>query len=49
MLKLRDWIDVNNLDWRALSCNSNAIKLLKENQDKLIGIGYHLIQMLLNY
>ena len=35
MLKLRDWIDINKIDWLWLSKNSNAIELLKENQDKI--------------
>ena len=35
MLKLRDWIDINKLDWDGLSLNSNAIELLKENKNKI--------------
>ncbi len=35
MLKLRDWIDINKIDWGWLSLNSNAIELLKENQNKI--------------
>ncbi len=35
MLKLRDWIDINKIDWDILSYNTNAIELLKENQDKI--------------
>ena len=35
MLKLRDWIDINKIDWEYLSLNPNAIKLLKENKDKI--------------
>ncbi len=35
MLKLRDWIDINKLNWEHLSINPNAIELLKENQDKI--------------
>ncbi len=35
MYKLRDWIDINKIDWEGLSFNSNAIELLKENQDKI--------------
>ena len=27
MLKLRDWIDINKIDWVNLSLNPNAIKL----------------------
>ena len=33
--KLRDWIDINKLNWNYLSYNPNAIELLKENQDKI--------------
>ena len=33
--KLRDWIDINKIDWEYLSFNSNAIELLKENQNKI--------------
>ena len=29
MLKLKSWIDINKLDWRSLSLNPNAIKMLK--------------------
>jgi len=35
MLKLRDWIDINKINWNYLSLNPNAIELLKENQDKI--------------
>ena len=35
MLKLRDWVDINRLNWSSLSYNPNAIKLLKENIDKI--------------
>ena len=35
MLKLRDWIDINKIDWVYLSLNPNAIDLLKENKDKI--------------
>ena len=35
MLKLRDWIDINTLNWNDLSFNQNAIELLKENKDKI--------------
>jgi hypothetical protein len=35
MLKLRDWIDINKLNWNELSFNSNAIELLKENPNKI--------------
>jgi hypothetical protein len=33
--KLRDWIDINKLDWDMLSLNPNAIELIKANQDKI--------------
>jgi hypothetical protein len=35
MLKLRDWIDINKINWITLSLNPNAIKLLKENKNKI--------------
>ncbi len=35
MLKLRDLVDINKIDWVSLSLNPNAIELLKENQDKI--------------
>jgi hypothetical protein len=35
MLKLRNWIDINKLNWVYLSLNPNAMELLKENQNKL--------------
>jgi hypothetical protein len=34
-LKLRDWIDIEKLDWRWLSANPNAIELLMANPDKI--------------
>ena len=33
--KLRDWIDIEKLDWDLLSFNSRAIKLLEENPEKI--------------
>jgi hypothetical protein len=33
--KLLDWIDINNLCWKRLSRNPNAINLLKQNLDKI--------------
>jgi len=33
--KLRDWIDIDKLNWNILSYNLNAIKLLEENPDKI--------------
>jgi hypothetical protein len=33
--KLRDWIDINKIEWDALSENENAIELLKENKEKI--------------
>jgi hypothetical protein len=35
MYKLRDWIDINKLDWEYLSKNPNAIHLLEQNQNKI--------------
>ena len=35
MLKLREWIDINKINWFYLSNNPNTIELLKENQDKI--------------
>jgi hypothetical protein len=35
MYKLRDWIDINKLDWFHLSYNHNAIDLLEKNFDKI--------------
>ena len=35
MLKLRDWININKLNWYGLSFNPNAIELLKENKNKI--------------
>ncbi len=35
MLKLRDWININKLNWHGLSLKSNAIELLKENINKI--------------
>ena len=34
-LKLRDWIDVDEIDWYFLSHNPNAISLLERNLDKI--------------
>ena len=34
-LKLRDWIDVDKIDWEWLSENPNAIDLLEKNMDKI--------------
>ena len=33
--KLRDWIDINKIEWSSLSLNINAIGLLKENLSKI--------------
>ena len=30
--KLRDWIEITNLDWDCLSGNPNAIFLLEQNK-----------------
>ena len=35
MLKLRDWIDIDKINWDGLSINPNAIELLKKNQNKI--------------
>ena len=35
MLKLRNWIDINKIEWSTLSLNPNAIELLKENPHKI--------------
>jgi hypothetical protein len=35
--KLRDWIPIEKLDSTELSLNLNAIDLLKQNPEKLIG------------
>ena len=34
-MKLRDWINPNNLNWDYLSSNPNAIYLLKANSHKI--------------
>ena len=39
--KLRDWIDINKLDWSSLSYNANAIQLLKDNINKIVTIISH--------
>ena len=33
--KLRDWIDIEKLNWNMLSLNPNAIELLEQNEDKI--------------
>ncbi len=48
-LKLHDWIDITKIDWSSISLNPNAIKLLKENQDKIDWIIYLQIQMQCHY
>ena len=35
MMKLRDFIDKDKLYWYGISCNPNAIELLRENPDKI--------------
>ena len=35
MYKLRDWISLDELNWRYLSLNLNAIDLLERNLDKI--------------
>ena len=34
-LKLRDWVDIDQIDWGDLSYNPNAIHLLERNLDKI--------------
>jgi hypothetical protein len=34
-MKLRDWVDVYELDWECLSLNPAAIDLLRANPDKI--------------
>ena len=33
--KLKNWINIQNLDWSYLSNNINSIELLKKNPDKI--------------
>ena len=33
--KLRDWIDVDKINWDNLSLNKNAINLLERNLEKI--------------
>jgi hypothetical protein len=35
MFKIRNWIDLNKLNWDLLSENPNAINILEKNQDKI--------------
>ena len=35
-LKLLDWIDINNIDFKRLSYNPNAIHLLEQNINKIV-------------
>jgi len=35
MYKLRDWIDINKLNWKELSKNTRAIHILELNLDKI--------------
>ena len=34
-MKLKDWVDINKLNWHFLSNNKNAIGLLEQNMDKI--------------
>jgi hypothetical protein len=34
-LKLRKWIQIDKVDWYALSMNPNAIHILEKNLDKV--------------
>ena len=33
--KLKDWININKINWSILSFNPNAIELLTNNQNKI--------------
>jgi len=35
MYKLRNWVDINKIDWNQLSLNPNAIDILSKNMDKI--------------
>jgi hypothetical protein len=35
MYKLRDWVDINKINWTILSSNPNAISTLEKNIDKI--------------
>ncbi len=35
VFKLRDWIDMDKIDWKWLSMNPAAIHLLEQNPDKI--------------
>ena len=35
MMKLRDWVNIDKLNWENLSLNINAIELLKDNSHKI--------------
>ena len=35
LYKLRNWINLNKIDWDCLSSNPNAIFLLEQNPDKI--------------
>jgi hypothetical protein len=45
MYKLLNWVDKDKLNRNMLSRNPNTIHYLEQNQDKLIGIIYQLIQI----
>ena len=34
--KLRDWIDINKLNWNTLNLNNNAFELLKKYYPEII-------------
>ncbi len=34
-LKLRDWIDIEKIEWEYMSSNPNAINFLKKHPDKI--------------
>lgn len=35
MLELRDWINIDKINWSLVTRNPNAFELLKLNQDKI--------------
>ena len=46
---IKNWIDINNINWNILSKNPNAIQLLEKNIDKINWFWFLEIQMLYNY
>ena len=35
MMKLRDWVNIDKLNWNNLSLNPNAIEILKRNLNRI--------------